>query len=394
MLYPLFPLHQLIDELTQPAQATAGEAQHHLPVIQKAATEALAFPLSFMQQAAGAKNSKALQVLVHTCQAGCTSLLDRVSTYVNALHNATGTNSAMILSAAKTLEEHLLNGLLYLQQHFPAYFNKEQLLPQVYRQQVQMKLELELQSITALWQNSSPCPELQTIALAPVQNFISAQSASPCSFQQLDYFRSLLSALAATGSAHTAGSANQNIIDTLVRLNFNDAALLQYIMQYLYRQINNTGMHHDQANQWALYEKHFGQVYIGGSALLPGSPSAQASLVSMIQQEIKYLHQQQNTLAAIYGSQPGVPATPKSTILTNLSVSQLAVLIRLLTDCKIIEHSNQAELLRMVAGAFKTTRATHISADSLSSKFYSPDTAAINIIKEHLNQMLTCLRKY
>ncbi len=395
MLYPLFALHQLIDEITHTVQTTTGEAQYDcLSIIHQATAEAQAFPLNFMQQAAGSKNNKALQVLVHTCQAGCISLLNRLSIYIETLKNKDTDHHTILLAGYSGLEIQLLDSLVYLQQHFTIYFDKEQQIPLVYRFKEQSKLGQQLKFLVEQWQNSSVCPELQNIVTAPVQQFMDAHPARSCSFQQLDYLRNLLSALSATGSVYTGEPANRNIIDILIRLNFNDAALLQYIMQYLYRHISNTGMPHDQASQWALYEKHYGQVYTGTHALLPGSPSAKEALVSMIQQEIKYLNQQQNTLAAIYGSQTAASASPKSTVLTTLSVSQLAVLFRLLIDCRIIEHSNQAELFRMVAGAFKTTRAANISADSLSSKFYSPDTAAINIIKEHLHQMLTQLRKY
>jgi len=398
MSYPLFTLHQLIDELTQPVQVITGEAQYNrLSIIQHATAEAQAFPLRFMQQAAGAKNNKALQVLVHTCQAGCIGLLNRLSIYISTFSNGDQDNDTTFLSGYNELATQLLDSLVYLQQHFTVYFDKEQQLPLAYRLQEQKSLEQQLHFITAQWQKTSICPQLQSIVLTPVQHFINAQPIQACSFQQLDYLRNLLTALSATGSLYTGESANRNIIDLLIGLNFNDAALLQYIMQYLYRHINNTGMPHDQAAQWALYEKHFAQLYTaysGTQALHQGSPSAKEALIGMIQQEIKYLNQQQNSLAAIYGSQATAAAAPKSTVLTTLSVSQLAVLFRLFIDCKIIEHSNQSELFRMVAGAFKTTRAARISADSLSSKFYSPDTAAINIIKEHLHQMLTQLRKY
>jgi hypothetical protein len=396
MSYPLFTLHQLIDELTQPVQVTTSEAQQVcLSIIQQATTEAHAFPLSFMQQAAGAKNNKAIQVLVHTCQAGCISLLNRLSIYMSTCSNGDHDNHTTLVAGYKELETQLLNSLSYLQQHFISYFDKEQQVPLTYRLSEQKKLEQQLLLLTAQWQKSSIHPELQSIALAPIQQFINAQPTWSCSFQQLDYFRNLLSALSAAASVHTGEPANRNIIDLLIRINFNDATLLQYIMQYLYKHINNTGLPHDQANQWALYEKYFAQIYTGTQALLSGSPSAKDALVSMIQQEIKYLNQQQNSLAAIYGSQAtAASAVPKSTVHTTLTVSQAAVLIRLLIDCKIIEHDNQTELFRMVASAFKTTRATHISADGLKSRFYSLEPAAINIVKEHLHQMLTQLRKY
>ena len=395
MTYPLFHLHQLIDELFQSEQDLLGQAaSDSLSIIHKATAEAKAFPLAFMQQAAGAKNSKALQVLLHTCQAGCTSLLNKVTAYKMALENETGSHSKNLYSAVQPLEEAVLNDVWYLQQHFPVYFNKEQQVPLVYKLQVQMELKQQTQSLIAQWAAGSIDPELQSIALSPLHRFINAQPAEAYSFQQVEYLRGLQAALTAVSGSQSADLANLNCIDTLISLNFNHPALMQYSMQYLYRQVSLIALPQDQATQWALHEKRFGQAYSGTQALLPGSPSAKETLVSMIQQEIKYATRQQNALAAVYGGQPAASAAPKGTVLTTLSVSQLAVFIRLLFDCGIIEHGNQAELLRLMAGVLKTTRAASISADSLRNKFYDPDAAAINIIKEHLNQMLSRIRKY
>src|SRR3954449_1972706 len=116
-----------------------------------------------MQEAAGAKNSKALQGLVHTCQAGCTSLLDRLHTYNLSLKDQHEGNSITLSSACQALEARLLNSLLYLQQHFPVFFNKEQPMPVVYLLQEQQKVEQQLQSLISQWADSSIDPELQSI---------------------------------------------------------------------------------------------------------------------------------------------------------------------------------------------------------------------------------------
>ena len=124
--------------------------------------------------------------------------------------------------------------------------------------------------------------------------------------------------------------------------------------------------------------------------------SATEWLAEIIQHEIIYIQSKLQTLASIYNY--NAPATSVDTaeqlMLTSFSVSQLAVMARLLVDCNIIQHSNQTNLMKRIAGAFKTNKAGQISAESLRVKYYTPEPAAINIIKEYLLQMLNQLKKY
>ena len=80
--------------------------------------------------------------------------------------------------------------------------------------------------------------------------------------------------------------------------------------------------------------------------------------------------------------------------MTELTVSQLGVFIRLLTDCKLIQHPNQTELLKLVAGCLATTKTAQISAESLRVRYYNPDRASVAIVKEYLLRMLKQAGQY
>jgi hypothetical protein len=80
-------------------------------------------------------------------------------------------------------------------------------------------------------------------------------------------------------------------------------------------------------------------------------------------------------------------------VMTNLSVPQLGVFLRLLTETGIIDETNISGITGRAAQLFQTRKAAKISAESLRIKYYAPDKAAIIIMKEYLNNMLQLLRK-
>lgn len=77
-----------------------------------------------------------------------------------------------------------------------------------------------------------------------------------------------------------------------------------------------------------------------------------------------------------------------SKIETNLSVSQLAYLFRLLYETGYLKVRNQTDLLKFIANNFTTGNTTEISTRSLRSKYYNIDSATKDSVKELLEKVL------
>lgn len=82
-------------------------------------------------------------------------------------------------------------------------------------------------------------------------------------------------------------------------------------------------------------------------------------------------------------------------MVTNLTIAQLACILRLMVDAGFItEPANITRLSEGVAAAVITRKNMPVSAESLRIKYYKHDTATINIVREHLQNMLQLLRGY
>jgi len=83
------------------------------------------------------------------------------------------------------------------------------------------------------------------------------------------------------------------------------------------------------------------------------------------------------------------------TLQTNLSVPQLGLFIRLLVESGVIDgKGNISALISKVASMLKTRKAMPVSVESLRIKYYAPEKAAVNILKEYIGQMMQVLRKF
>ena len=78
---------------------------------------------------------------------------------------------------------------------------------------------------------------------------------------------------------------------------------------------------------------------------------------------------------------------------TNLSVSQLAYLFRLMYETGYLKVRNQTDLLKFISDNFKTGNTHTISTRSLRSKYYNVDSATRDSVKELLGKIMEKLNQ-
>lgn len=78
---------------------------------------------------------------------------------------------------------------------------------------------------------------------------------------------------------------------------------------------------------------------------------------------------------------------------TDLSVSQLAYLFRLMYEVGMLKVYNQTDLLKFISINFKTNNTQTISTRSLRSKYYNIDSATRESVKKLLEGLLAKLNQ-
>ena len=234
---------------------------------------------------------------------------------------------------------------------------------------------------------------LLKIALMELEDFFNATSSTLYKYEKYIYFKEYIFHLEKLVFSNGKTHWDTNLRNCLLFLNYNHFSFVNYIMEQLRSEIISLETNAEKIAQWQLFYKEFKQLnYLPDLALFPDSHSIKKQLLNKIKAEINYLQNMQ--LRITIAPSTNAVNTKEEKILTALSVPQLALFIRLLIDVGILQTGSRSAILRKIAASLSTAKTGSMSEESLRIKFYTPQTAAINIIKEYLYKMINLLRDY
>ncbi len=245
-----------------------------------------------------------------------------------------------------------------------------------------------LQQLQQLWEilesNDTVGSVLTNILINNFNSFCSKKSSAP-SYNELIYQKDLMSELLWDSTSESENS----IREVLFYLNFNHD---EYVV-YLFDKLNalTEGLHTNKEKIAALrYEqKTFNQLRTKLYCYLSANmPPLKEQVNSWIEEEIKFL-QIEPTFSPLVKTEN----VADNKIQTSLSVSKLALLIRLMVIDKIIINRVVAQILRIVIRTVATTQSENIGFNSLESKYHKPDKGTIVAVKDLLFRWINILNQ-
>ncbi len=391
MSYPLKSLHVLIHGQLHPAKLLTGKS---LPtasrqLCQSAITSIEEISADILEQIITAGSLPSQQAVVQTCQIGSIAFLNRLHSYRQQLSQQESKAAGELVEHYKNIEAALLSLLQYLQRHFPSLFDRQQLVPSSALDEQKAALKGRIEALDAQLSASPLAQEQTNIILHPLNHFLSTQNTSS-TYTATDYLTTYLHrwelAVITTGSLPSLWQM------VLIELNYNHSSFITHCLSSLREEATASSALLYQLGNWSAHLTTINQLqHRYGIAFHPSQPSVKETLLTFIQTEIDTL------LKKIPAESITKPATnllnAESIATTPLSVTQLAVMLRLFNDCALLKTGNQTALFKSLSQSIRTDKTTRLSADSLRSKYYTPEPAAISIVKDHLFQMLNHLKR-
>jgi len=287
----------------------------------------------------------------------------------------------------KKLENALLYFLHHLKAYYPQWFDLEATMPL----QIRVKIAAILLQNFNHWRSQIPANALPKILVSLLTHAVhqAALEHRKMSFQQIFYLQKLLKQVLKIEMSLAAEAYTEKLVEQLLVLNFNHPLFVNYVAETIWNQVNKLEEAADKKRLLYQYQKNMNQLQTHPHyALFANTETCCKTLLKMLEQEI--LFSQQITQLE---QKPKEEKENNLSIQTCLSVSQLALLLRILIQTKMIQYDNQSELIRRVAALMHTQKTPSISAESLRTKYYHPDLAAKNILKEYLILLMNELRK-
>ncbi len=187
---------------------------------------------------------------------------------------------------------------------------------------------------------------------------------------------------------------NDNLETILISLNLNSVVFFNYLTNKIKYEtdIEDNTIH--KVDTLKYYVKNFKQKQITTKLSYNYSlPNIKAQIINWLLAEIEYFCSKIKLSQNVSYEDIVSSEDKEDKIELSLSVPQISYFFRILHDIGIINNSNQHEIFRVLSKSLKTQKTENISIGSLSSKYYSIDDSAKNVVKDVVFQMLNYVNK-
>lgn len=344
----------------------------------------------------GEQKQKVLKLYFRSHQAMLVQIADSASYYCEReRHNNIYklTNDEGILNLYKEIMQVPEDLLDFIGQYFPEYFDPGCKVPEIKRWRHATENKRELNVI-------KKCLKILNIYDGLIKQISTAFEncmvpGQVISYQEIYYLQKLQNALSSYTKEKSIQNTEKALCQLLLQFNFNSIRFFNYFIERMQERSRLFTSLPELIEFYAQELKIVNQLPVEpGLAFKPELQSAREQVGGWICEELAFLEKKRK-LALPPPAAPGEPSqNEKVKVHTSLSVAQLALSIKLLIDAKVITNKNSAELMRIVAGSFKTDRQELISEDSLRNKSYSFESVTVNKLKDVIIELLNLVRRY
>jgi hypothetical protein len=390
-MYPLHRLDQLVaSAVVPPLNVGTGPQVHDFyQAVSEAAAEAEKIKTYLLSTAFSCTQTNQLKVYIQTYQAICVSLANNIFDAIASVPRLP--YAAPRLSQIKKLyiniQDRLQDVLSFIERYFSQYFDTEQKVPANYAHTSRKKLQSRIKNLKASVHKKTKDRLLINILFEPLAQ-PDLVSGSELSYKQLAFYKLYVAAIRSVLHQKQNCKPHTAFIRCMIEMNVRTPSFISYYMQEIQNKIPEGADATAAVSVWSAALRTLKTYEL---AVVAQGTSVIQLLSECINNEISSLRRTQQPSAN--PPQESTREYPKL-LQTHLSVSQFALMLRLLVDTNIIKCSNQSLFLKIIAQNFKTTRTSDISPESLRVKYYNSEPAAINSIKSHLLTMISHLRTY
>ena len=293
--------------------------------------------------------------------------------FLNSIHEKQQKNHTLFREKIAT---HLTSFLEFLQQHSSSWFNLDAPMPHSIWQPIHEKIRVKIEPGKAFLFNT-----IEQDLVAVFHNIYTDTTTHPTpSFKQAHYWQALIQAICLE-QEHPQYDTTRCIL-LLIRYNCNHPAFIRYVFsRYLLALDASPNPHH----HWQEARLHISRIIPEKeTVLLVKEKDCKSVLMQLMQTEMDAIHFSDKAKNIMKASCP---------FHYSLSVTQLAVWLRMQTDTGMIEHNNTTELIRYFAENASTNRSQSIAFKSLYNKYHQPERAAVQIMLEYNVRMHQALKK-
>lgn len=281
--------------------------------------------------------------------------------------------------------------LQFIETQFPKYFDREVKIPEAKRLQMAPEIKRTLKFLQTSFMVNGVPDELINHVCQPMEDYF--LPVTVVNYREYYFIKDLQHELLLLAKHKAPNNYTEQICNRLLFLNFNSLQFFNYYIEKLSDSSNKYETTQELIEFFSMEMKLINQVIVKpGSVYKSELPSLCDQIGTWLGEEIYFLEKKQQLLQLPLGPALKTDIGPK--VHTSLPVAHLSLVIRLLLDANLIKNKNAAELLKRVAGSFRTDKCEHISEDSLRNKFYNFDDHTVDQVKDVIKGLMGVVMRY
>jgi hypothetical protein len=292
-------------------------------------------------------------------------------------------------SFCKMLYVHLDNLLRFVERHFAKYFDQDSKAPEGYLTLARRESHESIEKLTKILTEQKADGRLLSLLLHVLQNIVDSTTDRKITFRRVMYAKEMQKELYLLTEKKAIGDINEELRQIMYYLNYNSVRVVTYHAHYISALLESTDTRMEKIERLSFMLKNIGQAQVKpGIKYNQKSPPLKDQLIEYISVEIEY----QERLQRLNSPSTQRPDNPMSgfKLKFEASVSQLAYLIKIFMETKLIANNNLTHMLQFVSMFAITKKSESISFSSFRTKFYNVESGT----KESVRGMLTSMIHY
>lgn len=393
--YELELLESIIsDNLPQSGERSVNHPDSNYEVIGNALSEEVErIKKKFVHEVFAFGDERHLERYIQFHQQELIRITDELSTrkaeFIGPESTVTSDSFKLVHQAYQSVEELLV----FIERHFTKYFDQDTKAPESYIVLTGSDVVRNFGSFQDQLGRLDGDANLIELALAPLKNFIENVPGNQITYRWIIYIKEVQKELRTViSSGKTGEDLNEDLRLVLMYLNYNSVKYFRYYTNHISGLLTDIDSSPGRIERLSYVLKMINQ-----SQVKPGvgynrtMRTLKEQISDWVNEEIIYLERihRLNTKH----SKADSTMDEGFKVRTEMPVAQLAYLLRIFVEMKIIQNQNVSELIRFFSRFFLSKRMESISYESFRVRYYNTEDSTKRNIRNMLLSMVDYINK-
>lgn len=292
----------------------------------------------------------------------------------------------------QTLYSNLDTVLRFIERHFTKYFDQDSKAPEGYLALARKDAKENIDKLTSAFSSKGADEKIVFLLLQVLQNIVESKSERNVTFRKVMYAKEVQKELYQLLERQPAGDINEDLRQIIYYLNYNSVRVVTYHAHYISSLLDRAETRTEKIEKLSLVLKNVSQAQVKPAIRYnQNAPSLKDQLSEYISVEMEY----QERLQRLNSPSTQRPDSPLSgfKLKFEASVSQLAYLLKVFLETKLISNSNLTEVLQFWVMYAITKKSEGISFSSFRTKFYNVEDGTRLSVRNMLASMISYIDK-